>query len=100
MRARATDLKTAILGGAIDVASLAKTADSILMLFFKNGEHFPPGATKPETLIEARARIASQYKEEMTDLGETSPRALAFRDGVLAFETAAGLGARDHMTIY
>jgi|ERR1022692_2243467 hypothetical protein len=97
---RATDLKTAILGGSIDVASLAKTADSILTLFFKNGEHFPPGATKPETLIEARARIASQYKEEMTDLGETSPRALAFRDAVLAFETAAGLGARDHMTIY
>lgn len=36
----------------------------------------------------------------MTELGGTSASALAFRDAVLAFETAAGLGARDYMTIY
>ena len=36
----------------------------------------------------------------MTALGGTRGQATAFRDAVLAFETAAGLGARDQMTIY
>ena len=97
---RAADLKTAIQAGAIDVAALAKTADSILSLFFKAGQHTPPGATKPESLSAAQDRIAKQYYAEMTSLGESSESASAFRDAVLAFETAAGLGARDYMTIF
>ncbi len=97
---RARGLKDAIRSGAIDVASLATTARSLLSLFFVNGEHFPPGATQPETLAAAQQRIAAQYSQEMTELGGTSASALAFRDAVLAFETAAGLGARDYMTIY
>jgi hypothetical protein len=36
----------------------------------------------------------------MSALGGVAGRANAFRDAVLAFETAAGLGARDQMTIY
>jgi len=36
----------------------------------------------------------------MNALAGIPGRADAFRDAVLAFETAAGLGARDHMTIY
>lgn len=98
--ARAAGLKNAILLKEIDVPALAKTADSVLQLFFPNGEHLSPGARGPETLIEARARIADQYGDEMTALGTVAGQATAFRDAVLAFETAAGLGARDHMTIY
>jgi hypothetical protein len=97
---RAEGLKNAILHGEVDVASLAKTADSILKLFFVNGQHLPPGATAPETLSQAQTRIAAQYGDWMTELDGIPGRAGAFRDSVLAFETAAGLGARDYMTIY
>ena len=98
--ARADGLKDAILSGAINVASLAKTSQSILKLFFPDNQHLSPGATGPETLIQAQDRIAVQYQGEMNALGGVPGRADAFRDAVLAFETAAGLGARDHMTIY
>jgi Patatin-like phospholipase len=97
---RAAGLKDAILGGKMDVAALGKTAESLLGLFFENGEHLSPGATAPESLADAQDRIATQYHEEMTALGNPSAQALAFRDAVLSFETAAGLGARDSMTIY
>ncbi len=97
---RAAGLRDAILHGAIDVACLATTAESLLKLFFLNGEHWPPGATKPETLTQAQARIADQYKEDISALTAVSAQPDAFRDAVLAFETAAGLGARDLMTIY
>lgn len=98
---RASGLQEAIAKGAIDVPSLAKTAASLLDLFFGPArQHFPPGATEPETLAQAQQRIAEQYKTEMAALGGSTPQAIAFRDAVLAFETAAGLGARDHMTIY
>ena len=98
---RAAGLQSAITSGAIDVASLAKTAASLLDLFFGPAkQHVPPGATKPETLQQAQQRIANQYKTEMAALGGLTAQAIAFRDAVLAFETAAGLGARDHMTIY
>lgn len=97
---RAGGLKDAMISGALDVACLATTAASLLKLFFPNGEHLSPGATEPETLAAAQARIAGQYKSEMDALGATPEGANAFRDAVLAFETAAGLGARDQMTIY
>lgn len=100
---RATGLKDALLAKPnpkIDVTALATTAASLLDLFFPDGTHTPPGATQPETLEQAKARIATQYKEEMAALGGSTPQAIAFRDAVLAFESAAGLGARDHMEIY
>ncbi len=97
---RASGLCWAIQNGKIDVACLATTAKSLLLLFFPNGEHLSPGANKPETLVDAQDRIAKQYKVEMTALGAVPAEAEAFRDSVLAFETAAGLGARDQMTIY
>jgi Patatin-like phospholipase len=97
---RACGLKDAIVAGEIDVSALAKTATSLLTLFFPDGEHTPPGALKVETLAAAQARIAAQYKTEMAELSAQPGQASAFRDSVLAFETAAGLGARDYMTIY
>jgi len=98
--ARAAGLKDAILHDEMEVDALAKTAGSLLALFFPNHQHQPPGAVVPETLDQAKTRIATQYKSEMEALGSETPRAIAFRDGVLAFESAAGLGARDHMEIY
>lgn len=97
---RADGLRQALKAGKIGVQALGVTADSLLALFFPDGSHLPPGATQPETLADARQRIASQYAAEMNDLGGNTPEAIAFRDAVLAFESAAGLGARDHMEIY
>ncbi len=76
------------------------TASALLNLLFPNGSHVSPGASSPETLPQAQARIASQYEAEMSLLQSVPRSANAFRDAVLAFETAAGLGARDYMTIY
>ncbi len=98
--ARAAGLAAAIKDGQIDAHALAITASSILDLFFQGGSHLSPGATAPETLAEARNRIASQYSDLMQQLAAKPGVPEAFRDAVLAFETAAGLGARDHMTIY
>jgi hypothetical protein len=98
--ARAEGLRDAILKGQIDMTCLATTAVSLLSLFFPNDEHLSPGATAPETLIQAQERIADQYKDELNALAGVTGGADGFRDAVLAFETAAGLGARDHMTIY
>jgi hypothetical protein len=97
---RAAGLKDAILRGEIDVPALAITADSLLRLFFPGGTHVPPGATEPETLAAAQTRIAAQYASEIAELSVKPGQAEAFRDSVLAFESAAGLGARDFMTIY
>ncbi len=98
---RAAGLKDAIIAKEIDVPALATTAQSLLRLFFKDGEHQSPGAAKPEKLPDAQSRIAHQYKAEMSDLSGVAGNAdQAFRDSVLAFEAAAGLGARDYMTIY
>ena len=97
---RARGLKNAILQGGIEVACLAETAQSVLKLFFINDQHLSPGATNPETLLQAQARIAAQYADWMKELAGMPSHAEAFRDAVLAFETAAGLGARDYMTIY
>jgi hypothetical protein len=97
---RAAGLKDAILAGEINVECLQTTATAILSLFFKNGAQKSPGAAQPEELGDAQARIANQYKEEMDALQGIPGAPQAFRDSVLAFETAAGLGARDKMTIY
>jgi hypothetical protein len=97
---RAEQLQQAIAHREIDVPSLAKTAGALLKLFFQNGEHLSPGAVEPEKLADAQTRITAQYKAEMNMLQGIPGEAEAFRDAVLAFETAAGLGARDCMTIY
>lgn len=97
---RAKGLKDAILAREVDVPALATTATSLLRLFFPNGTHQPPGATAPETLDAAKSRIAAQYAAERTALAAQTGQAEAFCDAVLAFESAAGLGARDFMTIY
>jgi hypothetical protein len=98
--ARAAALKDAIARGKIDVKSLQTTAAAILALFFVDGKHLPPGATKEETLEEAQERTATQYAQEMIALNAVPGGPTAFRNSVLAFETAAELGARDFMTIY
>lgn len=97
---RAEGLKQAIRQGKIDVPSLANTSRSVLALFFPNGEHLPPGASGPETLDDAKARISSQYQDWIQELASIPDASSAYRDAVLAFETSAGLGARDYMTIY
>jgi hypothetical protein len=98
---RAKGLAEAIEKNEIDVRSLSITAGSILNLFFPNGSHLPPGSNTPETLQAARDRIAKQYADpELKDLAAIPGASDAFRDAVLAFESAAQLGARDVMTIY
>jgi hypothetical protein len=98
--ARAKELKEVVRLGKIGVPALQETATSLLTLMFPNGLHTAPGSRQPETLAEAQSRIAAQYSDEMKELGIGTPAANAFRDAVLAFETAAGLGARDAMRIY
>jgi hypothetical protein len=65
---RAKDLKEAILAKKIDVECLQTTGTAILSLFFENGVHKSPGAAQPEAMVDAQARIADQYKEEMAAL--------------------------------
>jgi predicted acylesterase/phospholipase RssA len=97
---RAEGLKQAITNNDIDVPSLEKTSTSLLALFFPGDTHLSPGATEPETLTDAKARISSQYHQCISEVSDDKGVADAYRDAILAFETAAGLGARDHMTIY
>lgn len=97
---RATGLKDAILAGNIDVPALQTTADALLALFFPGGSHTSPGAQSAETLDDAKVRIARQYSAELAALSADPAQPQAFCDSILAFETAAGLGARDHMEIY
>jgi predicted acylesterase/phospholipase RssA len=101
---RATGLVTALQGTAqskaLSATALQTTAGALLALLFPGGQHTPSGATGPESLDDARNRISLQYAAEIAILGAGSPRARAFRDGILAFESAADLGARDMMRIY
>jgi len=97
---RAQGLKDAILSGKIKVQSLAEVSSSVLALFFPSDDHIAPGSKVRETLKQARSRIESQYGEWINDLSGIPGASDAYRDAVLAFETSAGLGARDYMTIY
>jgi len=96
---RAHQLKDVILHGQITVASLQEVATQLLILFFPNNQHHPPGGL-PETLVAAKERIAKQYASDIAALAGVDGGATAFRDAILAFESAAGLGARDLMIIY
>jgi hypothetical protein len=110
---RATGLTQAILKGGIQPGDLQRTATSLLHLLFRpttefpDGSHQPPGALVPESLQAAKTRIAHQYSQEMSSLMKAEKvtpglagASDAFRDSILAFESAAGLGARDTMVIY
>jgi predicted acylesterase/phospholipase RssA len=97
---RAAELKNAVQSGAIDAACLGTTSESILKLFFPGGIHTLVGSGNTETLPDARARIAKQYSGWIGTFDGNQPVADAYRDAVLAFETAAGLSEHDYMTIY
>lgn len=97
---RACQLQKQIINGNITVDALATVSDEIIKLFFNDPQRKPqPGASTLEPLADAQGRIARQYHTEIAGLA-TQKAQDAFRDAVLAFETAAGLGARDIMRIY
>jgi predicted acylesterase/phospholipase RssA len=103
MDARATELMEGLRSGELKSGSLKRVADGLLKVLFQQpkragNRHVAKIAT--ETLSDARRRIEHQYKEEIALLGEGTYSADAFRDTVLAFETAANLGERDYMRIY
>ena len=97
---RAAELCEKIAAGKLPIEALQTTADALLELLFPDNVQTAPGACVSETLDQAKERIALQYASEMKSLGVGSPAAIAFRDSILAFESAAGLGARDPMRIY
>ena len=103
MDARASELAEKLRLGEIKSGSLKRTADGLLkVLFTQPTRTGTRQAAKigTESLAEARRRIEHQYKEEIAGLGVGSYSADAFRDTVLAFETAANLGHCDYMRIY
>lgn len=101
--ARAAELVEKLRSGELKSASLKRTADSLLKVLFKQPARRGTRRVAKigaETLADARNRIEHQYKDEIAMLGAGSFSAEAFRDTVLAFETAANLGGRDYMRIY
>ena len=101
MDLRAEGLCKGIVDGNVEVNALRRTADSILSLLFPvDTELCAPGAKTSESRIQAQQRIEKQYASELRSLAGIPGAASAFRDSMLAFETAAGLGARDTMQIY
>ena len=101
--ARAAEIAEKLHSGELKSASLKRTADGLLKVLFKqpkNGVGRRVAKIGTESLIDARSRIEHQYCEEIEMLGPGSFAAEAFRDTVLAFETAASLGERDYMRIY
>jgi hypothetical protein len=101
MDKRAEGLVCGILKGSVDIHALQKTASAVLDLLFPPGSAIrAPGARKTESRIAAEDRLARQYQVEIRTLSGILGAGQAFRDSMLAFETAAGLGARDQMRIY
>jgi hypothetical protein len=101
--ARAAAVAEKLRSGELKSASLMRTADGLLKILFKqprNGSVRRAAKIGKESLSDARLRIEHQYKDEIEMLGAGTFAAEAFRDTVLAFETAAGLGERDYMRIY
>jgi predicted acylesterase/phospholipase RssA len=105
MDARATELVQGLSSGELKSGSLKRVADGLLKVLFQQPKRAGNGNRRvakigTESLSDARRRIEHQYKEEIALLGAGTYSADAFRDTVLAFETAANLGARDYMRIY
>jgi predicted acylesterase/phospholipase RssA len=101
--ARATELVEGLRSGELKSASLKRTADGLVKMLFKQPKRAGNRRVAKigtETLSDARRRIEHQYEEEIAVLGAGTYSADAFRDTVLAFETAANLGERDYMRIY
>jgi predicted acylesterase/phospholipase RssA len=103
MDARATELVEGLRSGELKSGSLKRVAEGLLKVLFQQPKR--AGSRRvakipTETLSDARRRIEHQYKEEIAILGAGTYSADAFRDTVLAFETAANLGERDYMRIY
>ncbi len=101
--ARAAEIAEKLQSGELKSASLKRTADGMLKILFKqpkNGIGRRVAKITGESMADARARIEHQYSEEIAMLGVGTFAAEAFRDTVLAFETAANLGERDYMRIY
>jgi Patatin-like phospholipase len=103
MDARASELAEKLRSGEIKSGSLKRTTNGLLKVLFtqptRTGTRQVAKIGK-ESLADARRRIEHQYKEEIARLGAGSYAADAFRDTVLAFETAANLGQCDYMRIY
>lgn len=101
---RAEGLAKCLLKDGIDTDALQRTADDLLQVLFHQPERVGPrkvASVGPETIGEAQARIGHQYRAEVGSLGgEATAKGRAFRDAILAFEKAAGLGNRDTMRIY
>ncbi len=105
MDARAAELVQGLSSGELKSGSLKRVADGLLKVLFQQPKRAGNGNRRvakigTESLSDARRRIEHQYKEEIALLGAGTYSADAFRDTVLAFETAANLGARDYMRIY
>jgi hypothetical protein len=103
MDARASELVEKLRSGEIKSGSLKRTADGLLRVLFSQPTRTGTRQVAKigrESLAEARRRIEHQYKDEIASLGAGSYAADAFRDTVLAFETAANLGQCDYMRIY
>jgi predicted acylesterase/phospholipase RssA len=103
MDARASELAEKLRLGEIKSGSLKRTAEGLLKVLFTQPTRTGTRQVAKigtESLAEARRRIEHQYKEEIAGLGVGSYSADAFRDTVLAFETAANLGQCDYMRIY
>lgn len=101
--ARAAEIAEQLQAGGLKSASLKRTAEGVLKVLFKqpkNGVGRRVAKITSESLADARARIEHQYRQEIATLGVGSFAAEAFRDTVLALETAASLGDRDYMRIY
>jgi predicted acylesterase/phospholipase RssA len=103
MDARAAELVEGLRSGELRSGSLKRVADGLLKVLFqqpKRAGNRRVAKISTETLSDARRRIEHQYKDEIAVLGAGTYSADAFRDTVLAFETAANLGERDYMRIY
>jgi predicted acylesterase/phospholipase RssA len=105
MDARAAELVQGLSSGELKSGSLKRVADGLLKVLFQQPKRVGNGNRRvakigTESLSDARRRIEHQYKDEIALLGAGTYSADAFRDTVLAFETAANLGERDYMRIY
>ena len=102
MDLRASGLAKGIVAGVVDTVALGTTASAVIEMMFEGGAIRAPGAVEPEDVVKATTRLRSQYADEVALL-ESSGRsgaAEAFVASMVAFEAAAGLGARDMMKIY
>ncbi|MGH9598098.1 MAG: patatin-like phospholipase family protein [Edaphobacter sp.] len=103
MDARANELAEKLRTGEIKSGSLKRTAEGLLKVLFTQPTRTGTRQVAKigvESLADARRRIEHQYKQEIASLGAGTYSADAFRDTVLAFETAANLGQCDYMRIY